>query len=155
MNGYFRPLTRKIGVVTLTVACVFGFVWMRSLFVRDVFGVGQPDSYRAFASYAGSMRWSKLTPGLGKVGFEWQSETWSRETDFNWNDWNVEWRRECLGFEFGAGTIPGITIMRNERWAIPYWSIVIPLTVLSAYLLFFKSCERSNGSHLQPKSESI
>ena len=42
MPDYFKPLRRKIGVVTLVLACVFAAMWVRSGRIQDVvrFGPG-------------------------------------------------------------------------------------------------------------------
>src|SRR4051812_37506464 len=37
MPTYFKPLRRKLGVVTLVTACVFAAGWVRSVFVADIF----------------------------------------------------------------------------------------------------------------------
>ena len=36
MNGYFKPLRRKIGAVTLGLACLLMSGWVRSQFMGDV-----------------------------------------------------------------------------------------------------------------------
>ena len=51
-----------------------------------------------------------------------------------------------MGFDFGAGRSHGAGIVRTERWAAPYWSIVMPLTFLSAYLLLSKPRVRQPDS---------
>ncbi len=60
-------------------------------------------------------------------------------TPFNpWKYQNVEWRTDWIGFHFGAANATAGSIRRVEFWIVPYWSIVIPLTLLSAYLLLSK-----------------
>ena len=39
MGDYFKPWRRKIGVVTLMLACVFMGGWMRSIFFLDFISV--------------------------------------------------------------------------------------------------------------------
>lgn len=54
------------------------------------------------------------------------------------------WNYSGLGFEFCATTTPvivlGVVAWTEESvtWTIPYWSIVIPLTTLSTWLLLRK-----------------
>jgi hypothetical protein len=50
-------------------------------------------------------------------------------------DLHFEWRWKYLGFDSGQ--------LRHNKlsatfWIIPYWSIVVPLTALSAWLLVIK-----------------
>lgn len=49
-----------------------------------------------------------------------------------------EWRVDWLGFHFGAAKNTAGTIRLIEFWIIPFWSIVIPMTLLSAWLLLSK-----------------
>ena len=37
MNGYFRPLRRKVGGVALVLACLFVTGWIRGIVVGDNF----------------------------------------------------------------------------------------------------------------------
>lgn len=53
-----------------------------------------------------------------------------------WQHLNVKWRADFFGFHFGAAQNTTGTIRTIELWIIPYWSIAVPLTLLTAYLLF-------------------
>jgi hypothetical protein len=52
MGEYFKPWRRKVGCVTLIVACVFAAGWVRSFYVVDDFGFD-------WSSSNGSIAWSK------------------------------------------------------------------------------------------------
>ena len=56
-------------------------------------------------------------------------ESWS-----SWNGYDVEWRRDWNQFHFGAGSNGS---GHTDSYIIPYWSIVVPLTLLSAYLILW------------------
>ena len=56
-----------------------------------------------------------------------------------WESFKVDWKWDCAGFHFGSGTITrGTRKLKCEQYIVPYWSIVVPLTLLSAYLLLTK-----------------
>ena len=105
MPTYFKPLRRKIGVLTLVLACVLMAGWVRSLSIQDkeLFNI---DSLRnAIISSQGSIAW----------------ERW-----------------------IGNG--------RHESTSIAYWSIVIPVTMLSAWLLLSKSRQKPAARKTVPLS---
>jgi hypothetical protein len=162
MGTYFKPWRRKIGLVTLILACVFATGWIRGLSRRDKLiingesttvvvwlnnqlvssmsgitagvywrdeGVGQPKST--------SMNWSSL-PILTS---EQVNTCLSQDAAFrNSPEWAAEgnWERKFVGFcFFGA---------KNRTLVFaPYWSIVIPLTLLSAWLLLAKTHKPKAG----------
>ena len=50
MSGYFKPLRRKVGVATLTLACGLAACWVRSFFVSDEFVTNQYKMANAVVS---------------------------------------------------------------------------------------------------------
>jgi hypothetical protein len=54
-----------------------------------------------------------------------------------WRGWDSELQLEFVGFVFLKARAKWNDI-QNSIWVIPYWSIVLPLTALSAYLLLSK-----------------
>lgn len=122
MNTYFRGWRRKLGVVTLLLACVFAAAWVRSLRVDDRYFIrGVPDGeWEYFVSTEGEIGWINVNMGLD-LGI-------SEGADIQLVDL----------FGFPAGN----RIRNNDRVTklliIPYWSFVIPPTVFSAWLLLGK-----------------
>jgi len=55
-----------------------------------------------------------------------------------WEEFDMIWRRDFLGFQFGAGTHKQQSLLNMHLCMIPYWLIVIPLTLLSAFFLLSK-----------------
>lgn len=95
MGSYFKPLRRKIGLISLALACVFSGAWVRSCLYEDEIHING----RHFISSGGF---------------------------------------------FGETTILG-TLNENGDpvnllpiWLIPYAMVVIPLLLLSAWLLLSK-----------------
>ncbi len=105
MIEFFKGWRRKIGVLTLLMACAFAAVWVRSLSATDVIkihtGEKIPKVLRLRAGWLRSHqgRIERIASlAIGKHG------------------------RPAGGTGF-------------YLWQLPYWSVVIPLTLLSAYLL--------------------
>ena len=167
MGGYFKPWRRKFGVVTLVFACVFMVGWIRGLVVEDVW---QPatgklvDQFHQdtvqhifrFSQYG--MTWQR-SEGLDGGKFGWQpgwgtnsasaAKTVEEKIEKRFAG-NMKWRWRWWGFDFYESEMDE---RRYTRRRIPYWSIAIPLTLFSAYLLLgnprsTKFASRSNSSGL-------
>ena len=110
MGDFFHGWRRKIGVVTLVVACVFLVTWMRSESKIDVFTVYYSDFYDHF----------RIVSERGFLKFHFRGIHFGPRSDL-WETWVV-----------------ARTPMQWEDLNIPYWSIVLVLTMLSAYLLLSK-----------------
>jgi len=152
MPTYFKPLRRKIGVITLVVACAFMAGWARSQGYDDEvdFWTGPHQTHSLNSSPTGIcwMKRSDLPPSVpmttGRCGLvAFQSWTLGGKDDgcnpFRWS--TPRWEFASMGFHFAESTINPPDSGRLAVWIIPYWSIVIPLTVLSAWLLLNKPRE--------------
>lgn len=108
MSGYFKPLRRKIGVLTLVLACVFAIGWIDSL-----------TQFRSlyFVDWKRSVIWQALSRDA-KLAVEGKRFDHTNSPTFLYNNGPVETHVDLGG--------------------VPYSSIVIPLTLLSAYLLLSK-----------------
>ncbi|MDB5344825.1 MAG: hypothetical protein JWP89_3202 [Schlesneria sp.] len=142
MKAFFRGWRRKAGIITLLMACASSSVWLRSFVTTDWLTV--PGGKRAreplkIVSSRGSvavlpLRYSKLTEAMQTfelsvpklysrpaVSIETQPGIW-----FTWH-----WKRSGFGY---ATEDSG----RYWLFMFPYWSIVVPLTFLAAYLILWK-----------------
>ena len=112
MGDYFKPLRRKIGVLKLVMACVAMAGWVRSNSTRDQIIV--QDAGFGIWSVLGGIQWNwKYTYEVPGDAVEWSSVPIAQA------------QMKYLTPEYGWPTV----------W---YWQIVIPLTLLSAYLLLSK-----------------
>jgi hypothetical protein len=59
--------------------------------------------------------------------------------DVVWKDYDVEWQRSVGRFQVVAGKSGH---HRGTKVVLPYWSLTIPLTLLSAYLILSKPRKR-------------
>ena len=144
MGEFFKPWRRKIGLLTLLMACVFMAGWVRSEMKSD--SLGDRSFYgREYHvdSAAGRMEFYRVTPFQIEGSFYWKSknvtEGMSNEGDL-WSGLDVKWRWDFAGCHFGAFVWDRFHF---ERFIVPYWSIVIPLTLLSAFL-FLSTPPKSN-----------
>lgn len=127
MKDFFHGWRRKAGVVTLGLACAVMGMWVRSLRSFDAAYFMMEGRQHAVYSVNASLNWS----------------AWKHERDMELNklasqampayDWWI------------VAAMPGGEYDYNEhgRWSIPNLSIVLPLTLLSAYLLLWKPRTRS------------
>lgn len=129
-DNYFKPLRRKLGVVTLVTACGLLGGWVRSLYAIDTAIIPLGITHFAWLWSADSSHcWHTMERSDDSSLFF--PEFYSRE--FTENDtrifehpvWGVE--RDWCGFGFEVhedGTRKGVA---------PYWSVVIPHTADAAF----------------------
>jgi len=153
MGDIFRGWRRKVGVVTLLTALVFMGGWLRSLVTINRFTI-KSDGYNFnwLASFNGSIAWQRVVPV--------DASKWS--TDINefvpelfqstaegvaeyvlgallGNEDKFEWKHRLFGFEIGEyQQEEALEAVRVTIWKIQYWSITIPLTLISLWLLVSK-----------------
>ena len=155
MRDVFKTWRREIGVVTLFMACAFAGGWIRSLATFDVINcpLGNKNAI-AIASwkdaFAIRIGWDNDDP--------WEELRWDERDDFGYNDpesTNYRFKQPipdgagCFvnWWLLGCGGGIGVTPLNQRSYCgmlfmiIPYWSIVIPLTLLSAYLLISRASQ--------------
>ena len=151
--SYFKPLRRKIGVMTLIMAGVFMAGWARSLLLSDnvriQFGFFSDDE---FNSSRGQLSWTLGRPSLRQMAslVSWPRVKWvcfpfdTKHRLTNETDEGVICCVPALGFAIicQSATISShgipVTVVSSLVIIHPYWAIVVPLTLLSAYLLLSK-----------------
>jgi len=139
MREFFRGWRRKTGCVTLLVACLLTGGWVRSLTRHDGinYRTGQQSDQRLI-SFQSAVHWCWLEGSADLHLFptiDWYS--FPHATNLMVNHPQRTWRWSYAGFGMHDFTYAGnatFTVL-----VIPYWSIVLPLIVLSAWLLFSKS----------------
>ena len=106
MGDFFKPWRRKIGVLTLVMACFVAAGWVRSFVVEDNFG--------DIISQNGVIKKVEYRSTAGLIVLDNNGNVLSQTIDTSPTSWE------------------------EPVWRIPYWWIVIPLTLLSAWLLLGK-----------------
>lgn len=134
MRDLLRGWRRKVGVVTLLMACVFTGGWVKSRSLTDIvtFNFGTRSS-ELFYSFDSSLVWlhfqEKETARATTP--EWDTVSKSRYSFFE--DPDCDWNLRGAGFGFGSCSRKSARIVIT-----PYGAIAVPLAVISAYLIFWK-----------------
>jgi hypothetical protein len=159
MLSFFHGGRRKMGVSTLVMACALMVGWCRSFHTND-----QPTlSVKGYDLSLDSDR--------GRLTFIYMP----RRTP--WAQWVISWNTtdvcllQAMELELerlkGSGSAPTSIWQRlgfdrtvpipieglapHWTWAVPYWSVTIPLTMLSTYRLLSKP--RRNPNHSDDTSQ--
>lgn len=124
MKDFFHGWRRKVGIVTLVMACVVCGLWVRSFYIMDILAAGGSTRQHVVESVNGRIWWTAYLEGA-----EWEFSSTFVHRAFPPGYLETILPRKMLaeveGGQFG-------------QWIIPYWSITIPLTLLSAYLILWK-----------------
>jgi hypothetical protein len=123
MRGFFKGWKRKLGVVTLGLACLFAAGWVRSLSVRDATRFTVTARQNAISSAEGHISW-----------VAWNANVF-RNSDALWISRALvrgKWAWTCFDTDDFEGVAGRVAL------AIPYFAIVIPLSLLSAWLVLSK-----------------
>ncbi len=158
MGDYIKPWRRKIGVVTLVLACLLMVGWLRSVAFHDEVRFHTwTDRTDGLVSTDSSIGWES------RSGFEFHNKQStplmaflpgnrfvkiSRSTDprnYSRWDWNWYWCGFAGGVAHYGHGLDEIHIEHHNIWIVPYWSIVIPLTVVSTWLLLSKTRSSKSG----------
>lgn len=137
MGEYLRRWRRKFGCLTLTLASLFAIGWIRSLNVRDRLQFRKDMQTLCFVE----SNLSRLTlivyrerRELESRGIYWFGTTRAESLDwFSGPGKYVYSRTSWFGFEFGNFNMQ--SGHNCDVWTVPYWSIVVPFTAVSAGLL--------------------
>lgn len=129
MREFFRGGKRKVGVVTLLASLLFFSGWIRSLALDDEIDVSFLSWDQSILSVKNGLIWSgtrhEFTYSLFETSIDWRS---TRRVPLPPNTLSIVWS--------GGQTVHGD--VRFKIGPAPYWSIVTPLTLLSAWLLLIK-----------------
>lgn len=143
MGDYFKPLRRKIGVVTLAMACLFAAGWVRSRFIVDqITFTRNVNCQEVFQSVNSCLVWFPHRENVADFEsvpmIEWNGGFFPASDMFfvpdnpNPNTSKIKWRFRAPGI--GIGHFSNL-VRQPGAYFMSYWLIVIPLTLLSAYLL--------------------
>ena len=141
MGDFFSGWRWKTGVVTLVMALLFVLGWTRSPSVVDAiqFGSGRLTMEHC-VSVNGSLVWGRLRKEDPKsiiVFPVWEaSENSTLDGFLAKANLRCSWRR--YGFGSGELNVDSSDRFQHTIWIIPYWSIVIPLALISVWLLLGK-----------------
>jgi hypothetical protein len=149
MRDFFKPWRRKAGVLTLGLACLAMVGWVRSQTNLDaLFRLNKTNTHE-LSSYDGSIHWDRIWPIVTPRPSRWVYRHNGNIThvDNPWEGCKIHWKVEGFGFALSAFSRQELVVglappTEFEQWSVPYWSIAIPLTLLSAWLLLSKSRQK-------------
>lgn len=130
VSEYFKGWRRKLGCITLGMACVLMIGWLRSLVVWDSIQFSIGGALQLIDSQAGSLTWSKFSDHP-PVAFEWRM---SGHEYFSMGGPTFPVWPCCSPTLFDSGVeYHGIGVDS------PYFQLVALLLIPSAWLLLSKS----------------
>jgi len=123
MTECFKGWRRKAGVFTLAMACLFLGLWVRSFSPE-----WQSIKYRRhlFQSSHGSLYWNIFYDG------DWADSVPQESMQ---PGWKIKWKREWFGLMLMD---QAIYTQYGLQFGISHWHLILPLSLLSAYLLLVK-----------------
>lgn len=153
MLTFFKGWKRKVGVLTLLLACALAAFWMRGLEFEDVwqpsYGKKLGDIHEAPVQHVFRVSHYGLTwqrsQSLDGGSFAWEPSFSSdiisiaaqiEEKGEKRDAPHMKWRWRGAGFDFYDSESDDI--LRSRR-RVPYWAIVLPLTFASAWLLLSRN----------------
>lgn len=145
MREFFQGWRRKTGVVALVMACGLMGMWMRSRVIRDEVRIRKDDqNFYFFHSNQSQLSWARIRE-QHPFQFTFNTIHFAADSDGRdlFNSDAFKWHWQACGFEFGEYSYLG-TDIDIEFWRVSYWSLAIPLTLLSGYLLLWKPQTRES-----------
>ena len=138
MGEYFKGRRRKTGVVTLVMALAFTGGWVRSISTVD-FLILLPCQSTNWFLISGGQHWRIVRTGsldltVGKRIGDHVSYVKLSPNDFHWSGYR--WYSETAT---ELGIYQGMDDDSTVIQMIPYWSITIPPTLISLWLLLSNS----------------
>ena len=115
----------------------------RSFAIEDFLVIFQRESLIAIASVQGLVEWNELQESYD-IAFQWETldlRNGNRDSVGRFEDDEVDYRWEWAGFTIAKGN--SVRGGHLDKLTIPYWSIVLSLTLLSAYLILGKPRRRA------------
>ena len=167
MGEFFKGWRRKAGLVMLAMACLLSLAWLRSYEKNDRIDglIAARLVHGYFVSTNGDMNFVRRFPLPDdnavnllhlKSWISWRTERaqpthpvlLGRTTAYDaqsgiaspdcWNEFKVAWRFDFAGFHCGEGRHRSWHSWDVQFWVFPYWSITLPMTLLSAWLILIK-----------------
>ncbi len=156
MGECFKGWRRKIGCVTLVMACLLLGVWIRGFAIEDVFRLGKGQGIttqgKVLHTFSTSSRngfvWIKEAaaqqPIVWRAG--WRSHPTAESLSFDPENYVgsdfLDWRWQFCGFDFGRHHSRNGDRLSYSR--ISYLSLVLPLTLLSVCLILSTAPKRES-----------
>ena len=130
MGEFFKGWRRKAGLVTLAMAMVLTAAWMRSRVVEDIVSFTWSDRLHMIVSSYSRASWWAMAKSRGAINWTSRSIPLT-ERGGNSHLEPLLWIELLTG-----GTKHGPA--QTAIWTVNYWSLALPPTLLSAWLILIK-----------------
>jgi hypothetical protein len=150
MGEFFKPWRRKIGVITLVSALALVGGWVRSTILWEelVFPIGTQSAIAlsSMDRHVCFILVDSTDPSLIPGFFLWKQFPFATidSAIFDRDFFIQQWRYGSFGMVKNRDAMGTVRI-----WIFPVWSLTIPLTVISFWLLLSK--RRSSNQVKSPK----
>jgi hypothetical protein len=156
MYTVFHGWRRKLGCVSLVMALVSMGLWIRGRVVVDAITFN--DLRHSIANSPNGFEWTRRAGGQSPMP-QFMNLSWNTISldDSNFESfpeapmgWETSWNYHWCGFPFGkfqltADPLLSLVFAEFATWTIPHWAVVVPLTLLSAYLMLRKPWTKSQA----------
>ena len=144
MSDFFKGWRRKTGMVTLVLACAFMGGWVRSRSTYDAWAI--PSLGRVFGLQSKKTEIYCTCTWLTAGGDISEGHHWPRWSSFPIEPKNPNFIpfEDRIHSKFRLGEFEFVRASSDYSGqsyimlTLPYWSAVLPLTILSAFLLLTK-----------------
>ena len=137
MGEFFKPWRRKIGLLTLVMACLCAAACVRSCEDAEIVNCCCFGTNCTFASAEGEIHWILTPHSSAEPALSRKIRPLYIGRVILWAYFSPDWEREFAGFQIGEGK-DWDTRVKSYFGVIPYWSIVIPQILISIWLFLSK-----------------
>jgi len=140
MSEFFHGWRRKVGCAALVMALVLMAMWLRSYLFSDEVLIPYGKSTHFPMSVRGRIGWGRQTPSNPSDRLVWHAFNLSRMNVIDSQqscNLQICWRWDGFRYEFGTLKYQPSPI-QIEMWTVPYWSLTLPLAILSGYLVWWR-----------------
>jgi hypothetical protein len=153
MREFFRGWRRKLGSVTLVMACGLTLLAVRSYLITDIWTAPVFGDAHYVLSGQGAISWSRQLGFATLVSYSHGTIVHPSNRYYKWTKWGAPWEPEpswTCDWQYGIGYLAvGSHEMvggaHTRWWQAAHWHLVLPLTLLSAYLILWKPRKRLGG----------
>ena len=167
MREFFQGWRRKTGLALLAMAMLLMMAWMRTAVVMDQINFTVNGDMHQVWAERGYVAWMNEVGCGSERHFSWHFQQ-PPEPSFDSfeNDqgrircrtlWNVLGIRladlvivnQVSTLGTGSTEVPPSREIHCPIWVVPYWVLVLPLSLLSAWLIFSKSRQPKSAKDLK------
>ena len=154
MDQFFHSWRRKTGLTLLVVALLLAGAWCNSLTETQSIRIYLFGKLHSFQSHLGTLGWvagpaDSFHCNQKAVHVSYRTAGFGPTTEFAVLPdlfWECRWKNDFFVFEKGCHMMKPKKYLdskslsiRFEWWRVPYWAVIVPLTLISAHLLCIKS----------------